>query len=76
MVCDPLHIITMQYKTYLSNTGIKPTRIYVGEETWEMIKRHCYIYQETFTPTGATTQNELLGMKVFIVTEEKHLFIC
>ena len=72
---DALKAINDAYRKYYSQTGRKPTRIYVGHvELIDLRRSSCAYVTCNF---GEQPQPmEVMGMQVFEVCEQSHFYVC
>ncbi len=72
---DVLRAINDAYRKYYSQTGLKPTRIYVGHSEFIDLRRSAYAYV-TCNFGEQPKPMEVMGMQVFEVCEESHFYVC
>ena len=62
---------------YLGKTGIAPTRLYIGENTYHDLRmtRDLYVYMPQ-TDLTSIAEERVMGLRVFRVHERDHLFVC
>gem|GEM_PF-2833256 len=72
---DVLKAINDAYRAYYSQTGRKPTRIYVGRGELDDLKRSTCAY--VICKIGEQPPPmEVMGMQVFEVREQSHFYVC
>ena len=70
-----LKLINDAYHSYYSQTGRKPTRIYVGHGEFFDLRRSGCAYV-TCNLGEEPKPMEVMGMQVFEVCEESHFYVC
>lgn len=68
--------INRMYQQYFSTTGKEPSRIYLGREEYRDMRILGEIYIHGSVLNDGRFTQKIMGMLVFEVDEERHLFVC
>lgn len=70
-----LRTIERMYYDWRKETGLRPTRVYMGRNTRDAFCRDGLLRCHIALPEEPVYE-EVMGMRVYIVTEPLHLFVC
>lgn len=68
--------INRMYQQYFSMTGKEPTRVYLGHYEYCDMRRLGEVYIHGSVLDDGRFTRKIMGMLVFEVDEERHLFVC
>lgn len=71
-----LEKINHAYQTYYRDTGVRPTRIYVGAFDFRELRMEIGTMFVTFKVGDERPQNQVMGLEVFPVALDSHFYVC